>query len=571
MSVMRGGDAIVKMLQLHNVDLALGMGGFQVLPYYDALAHQNQIRHVLIRDEKHGAFAADGYARITNRPAVANSTLGPGATNLISGAAESFGASLPMILLTGEVNSALAGRSATQESDQVGMLKPTVKASITVNRIERLPELIRRAHAIATGGRPGPVNLNVPEEVCHGTYDFPDDDLYADPSAMEACARRPRPDPLDVEKAAALIRNASNPMMLVGGGIHLSRAYAELADFIALTGIPTAYTISGKGALADTHPLAVGLSGRYSRFANPLIAKADVLVVVGSKLGEIATNRWTVIRPGTKVIHIDIDPTELGKFYRVAVGMWADAKAALIDLTAAIAEDQAVLANRKRDQAAEVAELRRQWMEKSEGQRISDEQPIHMARLLHEMRSVVPAESVIVADGGFAAHWSALLYDITAPGRTYIANRGHAAIGYGLPGAMGAKIAAGRATPVIALCGDNGFAMTALELETARRVGAPVIVVVVNNSALGYVKALQHSLYDGRYISSDFLDVGFVEIAKACGCEGLLVKDPNDLGQAFRTAMEVQTDRPILLDVRTTTDPAKMLPGVDSRTRAKTN
>jgi len=193
-----------------------------------------------------------------------------------------------------------------------------------------------------------------------------------------------------------------------------------------------------------------------------------------------------------------------------------------------------------------------------------------MARLLHELRGAVPAHSVIVADGGFAAHWSALLYDVTAAGRTYIANRGHAAIGYGLPGAMGAKLAAGNATPVIALCGDNGFAMTALELETARRVGAPVIVVVVNNGALGYIKALQHALYDGRYISSEFLDVDYVSVARACGCEGLLVEDPDDLGGAFRSAMEIQADRPVLIDIRTTTDPAKMLPGVDSRTRART-
>jgi acetolactate synthase-1/2/3 large subunit len=570
MSLMRGGDAIVKMLQLHHVDLALGMGGFQVLPYYDALAAQNQIRHVLIRDEKHGAFAADAYARITNRPAVADATLGPGATNLISGAAESFGASLPMILLTGEVNSALAGRGATQESDQVGMLKPTVKASITINRIERVPELFRRAHTIATGGRPGPVNVNVPEDVCHGTFDFPDDDFYADPLSIEACSRRPRPDSQLVDRAAALIRAAKSPVLLVGGGIHLSKAYAELAEFVDLTGTPVAYTISGKGSLADTHPLVAGLCGRYSRFANQLIEKADVLVVVGSKLGEIATNRWTLIRPGTQIVHIDIDPTEPGKVYRVAVGLWADAKLGLADLSDALSEDRVALSVRKKEQIAELAVLRRDWMAKSEPQRVSDEQPIHMARLLQELRQAVPPESVIVADGGFAAHWSALLYDVTVAGRTYIANRGHAAIGYGLPGAIGAKLASGRGVPVVALCGDNGFAMTAMEMETAHRAGAPVIVVVVNNGALGYVKALQHALYDGRYISSDFLDVSYVDVAKACGCEGLLVKDPEDLGRAFRTAMEVQADRPVLIDVRTTTDPSKMLPGVDARTSAKT-
>jgi len=547
------------------------MGGFQVLPYYDALSKQNQIRHVLIRDEKHGAFAADGYARVTNRPAVADATLGPGATNLVSGAAESFGASLPMILLTGEVNSGLAGRGATQESDQVGMLKPTVKASITVNRIERVPELFRRAHTIATGGRPGPVNINVPEDVCHGSYDFPEEDFYADPMSTEACSRRPRPDQQLVEKAAELIRSAKNPVLLVGGGIHLSKAHAELAEFVELTGLPVAYTISGKGSLPDTHPLVAGLCGRYSRFANGLIEKADVLVVVGSKLGEIATNRWTIIKPNTKIIQIDIDPTEPGKVYGVAVGIWADARLGFVDLIAALRSDRTTFAPAKQECIATLASLRSNWSAKSEWQRVSDEQPIHMARLLHELRQVAPSESIVVADGGFAAHWSALLYDVTSAGRTYIANRGHAAIGYGLPGAIGAKLAAGHTTPVIALCGDNGFAMTAIEMETARRAGAPVIALVVNNAALGYVKALQHSLYDGRYISSDFLDVNYADVAKACGCEGILVKDPAELSRAFRTAMEMQVDQPVLIDVRTTTDPAKMLPGVDARTRMKTS
>ena len=569
MVTMRGGDAIVKMLQLHRVELALGMGGFQILPYYDALSKQNQIHHVLIRDEKHGAFAADGYARVANRPAVADATLGPGATNLVSGAAESFGASLPAILLTGEVNSSIAGRGATQESDQVGMLKPTVKASITINRIERVPELYRRAHAIATAGRPGPVNVNVPEEVCHGVYDFPEEDLYADPLAIEAGSRRPAPDPRLIANAAALIRSAKRPVLLVGGGVHLSRAYAELAEFVELTGIPLAYTISGKGSLDDSHPIVAGLCGRYSRFANPLIEKADVMIVVGSKLGEIATSRWTVIKPHTKIIHIDIDPTELGKIYRTDVGVWADAKLALSALTTELSSLKSVLAQGKRQRLAELAELRRDWVARSEPQRVSDERPIHMARLLHELRKVMPPEAVIVADGGFAAHWSALLYDVAGGSRTYVANRGHAAIGYGLPGAMGAKLATGRETPVIALCGDNGFAMTAMELETARRAGAPVIVVVVNNVALGYVKALQHALYEGRYMSSDFYDVNYVDVAKACGCEGVLVKDPSDLGAAFRMALEAQQDRPALIDVRTTTDPARMLPGVDARTRAK--
>jgi acetolactate synthase I/II/III large subunit len=562
---MTGGEALVKMFQAHQIEIAFGMGGFQVLPYYNALAGQNQIRHVLIRDEKHGAFAADGYARVQNKPAIADATLGPGATNLVSGAAESFGASIPMILLTGEVSSMIAGRGATQESDQVGMLKPTCKASITVSKLERVPELVRRAHNIAVSGRPGPVNLNVPEEVCHGVHDFSEDEFHADPGSLAVFSRRPRPDATVVDSAAKLLRHAKNPLLLIGGGLHLSQAYGELERFVALTGMPVAYTISGKGALPDSHPLVAGLCGRYSRFANGLIKEADLLIVIGSKFGEIATNRWSIVNPVTKILHIDIDPEELGKVYRLELGIWADAKLALADLCAALPVEDGAIASRKEAQAAKVVLLRQNWLAMSQAQAASNEQPIHMARLFRELRQVLPADSIIVADGGFAAHWSALLYDITTSGRSYIANRGHAAIGYGLPGAIGAKLGAGR-KPVVALCGDNGFAMTAVELETARRAGAPVIVVVVNNSALGYIKALQHALYDGRYISADFLDVNYAGIARAVGCEGLRVDDPNDLGRALQKALEMQADTPVLVDVRTTTDPAKMLPGIDART-----
>ena len=194
MPTMTGGEAVVRLLQLHGVECAFGMGGFQPLPYYDALARQSQIRHILIRDEKHGAFAADAYARIKNRPAVADATLGPGATNLISGVAEPFGASVPLIVLTGEVNSMISGRAATQESDQFSMLKPTSKMSIRLDRIERVPELLRRAFAVANSGRPGPVHVNVPEDVFHGSYDFRESDLFADPDACVVGGRRVRPD-----------------------------------------------------------------------------------------------------------------------------------------------------------------------------------------------------------------------------------------------------------------------------------------------------------------------------------------------------------------------------------------
>jgi acetolactate synthase-1/2/3 large subunit len=565
MPELTGGEAVVRMLQLHGVERAFGMGGFQALPYYDALARQDEVHHVLIRDEKNGAFMADSFARIRNRPAVADATLGPGATNLISGIAESFGASIPVIALTGEVNGMIAGRGATQESDQSGMLRPTSKISIPIDRIERIPELMRRGFAVATSGRPGPAHINVREDVMHGRHKFGDEDLYATPESMAVGMRRVRPDEVAIERAALAIRAAKRPVMLVGGGIHLSEAWPELRLFAEHTGIPVAYTISGKGALSDVHPLVVGLFGRYSRFANHMIADADLLLVVGCKLGEISTNRWTLLANTTQLIQIDIDPTELGKLYRTTWGIWGDAKLALRDLTAAVGRD-AKMSARAEQQGDEIATRRRSWFSSAEPNYLSDERPIHTARVLHELRAALPDDSILVADGGFAAHWSGLLYDVRSSGRCYIANRGHAAIGYGLPGAIGAKLAAPDKV-VVALCGDNGFAMAMAELETSRRMRAPVIVIIVDNRALGYVKALQHGLYSDRFISVDFLDVDYGAIAREYGCFGARVDDPKRLGSVLRDAVE--SGETAVVDVMVTTDAARMLPGIDDRARAQ--
>jgi acetolactate synthase-1/2/3 large subunit len=562
MTRLTGGEAVVTMLERHGVDHAFGMGGFQPLPYYDALARQDAIRHVLIRDEKHGAFAADAFARVTNRPAVADATLGPGATNLVSGAAESFGASIPVIFLTGDVNRGIAGRAATQESDQVGMLRPAMKQVVFIDRLERIPELVRRAFTIATSGRPGPVLIDMPEDVFHGSEDFADEALFADPAVRALGGRRCRPDEDAVERAARLLAGAQRPAAIFGGGIHLSQAYAAVERFVNESGIPSACTISGKGALGDDHPLALGLCGRFSRFANEFIREADVLVVAGCKLGEICTDRWTLIGPDTALIHIDIDPLELGKVYKTEAGLWGDAGLALGDLCDAFTESGPPGYDR-RELLERVGEARHAWAASAQESYLSDEAPTHVARILHELRQALPPESIVVADGGFAAHWSALLLDIPVAGRHYVANRGHAAIGYGLPGAIGAQLAA-PGVPVVALCGDNGFAMALAELETAKREGLPLTVIVIDNAALGYVKALQHGLYDGRFISADFLDTDYADVARSLGCFGRRVESPATLSDALRDALA--SDVPAVIDVLTTRDASRMLPGVDSRT-----
>src|SRR5260221_318805 len=473
---MNGGRALAEMLRLHGVGPMFGMGGFELLPFYDALRSLG-LTHHLINDERCGAFAADAYARVTNRPGVCDGTLGPGVTNLVTPLVEALNAGIPIVALAGDSNRANSWKNMKQECRQTEILRPAVKELIRIELTQRIPELTRRAFAVATAGRPGPVLLDVPEDVCHGEHDFAAEDFAIDPATLAAPAYRNRPARAETERAARLIAGAKRPLLLVGGGIHLSLASEALQRFAESCAIPVAHTMSGKGAIACTHPLSAGLFGRYSRIANDLVAASDCLIVVGCKLGEIATRRYALLPAHVPVIHLEIVAEELGRSRTAEIGLWGDAREGLAD----------------------------------------------------------------------------------------IADRGLASIGYGLPGGLGAALAAPD-QPVVAMTGDGGFNMVIGELETARRAGAGnLTVIVVNNAASGYVKALQHAMFGARYQSSDLIEMDYAAIANAMGCRGIRVEDPDALAGAIATG-NAERDRPTVIDVVVTRDAGKMLPGVDNRT-----
>jgi acetolactate synthase I/II/III large subunit len=561
-----GGAAIAEMFIAHGASVMFGMAGFQLLPLYDAFQRSDgRLRHILVHDERDGAFMADAYARVAGRPGLCDGTLGPGATNLITGLAESLGASVPVVAVAGEVNSGIAGRGATQESDQFSMIRPAVKTALQVDRVDRIPELVRAAFRIATSGRPGPTLLNVREDAAHAVNAFDASDFYTD--VKTSPARRIRADDVDITDAADLLVSSERPVIVAGGGIHLSGAYAELERFAQLLQAPVATTISGKGAVPEDHALAIGVCGRFSRTANDLIDRSDCVIVVGSKLGEIATNRWSVLPNSAAVIQLDIDAAALGKTVPVAVGLWADARLGLRDLSDAVAGGPPVAPSLRRvDYIREVTDRKTHWRAEHAARMRSSAVPVHQARLLNDLTETLPSDAIVVADGGFAAHWSAIYYEARAAGRHYIANRGHASIGYGLPGALGAKCAAPD-RPVIGITGDGGLTMSIGEIETAVREHLPVIIVVVDNEAQGYVKALQHSLYAGRYQSADFAPIDYARVANEMGAFGQRVTSPDEFTPALRAALE--SDRVSVIDVMVTRDPAQMLPGVDSRTAQK--
>jgi acetolactate synthase-1/2/3 large subunit len=560
-----GGEALALMVQQADAGPMFGMGGFQFLPFYEA-ARKLGLKHHLINDERVGAFAADAYARVSGRPGLCDGTLGPGATNLLSGLAESLNAGVPIVAMTTDTHRAHSWKNMTQECRQLDMLRPAVKELVRVERIERIPELVRRAFAVATSGRPGPVLLDFPEDVVHDEFAFALSDFWIDPATTRVAARRTRPAAADVARAVECLAAARRPIILAGGGVHLSGAWQALAALATQERIPVAHTLSGKGSLACSDTLSVGLFGRFDRIANELIGRSDCVLVVGCKLGEIATKRFSLFGGTAPLIHLDVSAEEFGRTTRADICLWGDARESLHDL--AVGLTATASAAKRREHRADLwqdIESRRQaWNSMARARYESEEAPINMGRLIGELRATLPDNAILVADGGFAAHWTGLLYDTRVSGRSYVANRGMASIGYGLPGAIGSKLAR-PGVPVVAVTGDGGFNMTVGDLETARRVGADVILVIVNNAASGYIKSLQHAMYGaGHYQSSDLVEMDYAAIARSMGCLGIRVQQPSQLAAAFREAL-AHKGSPTVVDVCVTRDPAQMLPAADSR------
>ncbi|WKA26480.1 thiamine pyrophosphate-binding protein [Bradyrhizobium roseum] len=559
---MTGGEAIARMIRAFDGGPMFGMGGFQLLPFYDA-ARRLGLPHYLINDERAGVFAADAYAKVSGKVGLVDATLGPGATNLVTGLLEALNAGTPIVALVGDTHREHSWKNMTQESRQIDILRPACKEIIRIEVVQRIPELLRRAFAVATTGRPGPVVIDVPEDVCHGTFGFDDSDFAANPGNRAAPSLRCRPDGRAVVRAAKLIREARRPIILAGGGVHLSGAAHALTSFARTLNIPVAHTMTGKGAIPCSDPLSAGLFGRYDRIANSLIEESDLLVVIGCKLGEIATKRFSVPGPGHRVIHLDILAEEFGRTLEPELTLWGDALLGIQDFQDSLEGQAASVKERLAGYAAEIPQRMQRWRQDVSARLHSNEVPVSMARLMTEINAILPADGYLVADGGFAAHWGGLLFDTKQAGRSFVPDRGFASIGYGLPGAMGVAMAAPGKT-VFSLTGDGGFNMMLGEIETARRLGLTFVVIIVNNAASGYVKALQHLVYGaGSYHASDLAETNYAEVAKVLGCNGIRVEHPAEIAAALQRAISLKG--PTVVDVVVTRDPAKMLPGVDNR------
>jgi acetolactate synthase-1/2/3 large subunit len=535
-----GAQALVRSLEAEGVDVLFGYPGGVVLPIFDALYDSEQIRVILPRHEQGAVHAADGYARVTGRPGVALVTSGPGATNTVTGIANAYMDSIPLVVFTGQVATPVIGTDAFQESDITGITIPVTKHNYLVKDPAELPEVIKEAFHIATTGRPGPVLIDVPVDVGRGemTFKYPDAvNLPGYKPTFKGHAKQ-------IKQAAGMIAKARKPMLYAGGGVLASGAWKELKELVELMQLPVVATLMGKGAFPEDHHLSLGMPGMHGpKYVNYAITETDLLIAVGVRFDDRVTGKLSSFATKAKIIHVDVDPAEIGKNKAVDVPIVGDAKYVLAELVSEL---------RKMNAEPRTAA----WM------RVIDDwrgrYPLHyhphdelvMPQLVVErIRDLTKdRKTVIVTEVGQNQMWASQYSRIREP-RTWVSSGGLGTMGFGLPAAIGAQL--GRPDHlVIDIAGDGSIQMNSQEMATAKINDLPVKVVVLNNGFLGMVRQWQELFYGKRYSSSilpqDCPD--FVKLADAYGWLGLRVTDPKSLDKALKTAFDHKG--PALVDVR---------------------
>jgi acetolactate synthase-1/2/3 large subunit len=538
---MTGAEAVVEMLRAHEVEVIFGLCGDTSLPLYDALARLNSIRHVLTRDERHAAYMADGYARLSGKVGVCEGPSGGGATYILPGLVEANESSVPVLAINTDVSVSSRGRFTLTELDQRTLMKPLTKWNTVLDRSADIPRAIRKAFEAMTSGRPGAAHIALPFDVQNGPVER--SDVWGDPTFGAFPSRRTAPDPHLVDLAARVLRLAKNPLFICGGGVVLSGAEAELLELATKLGAPVATTISGKGSIDERAERAVGVVG--SNGGTPetraVVDAADVVIFVGCRAGSVTTERWRHPAPGkTRVIHIDVDPAVPGTNYKVDVPLVGDARLCLAALNEALEGF-----NRRADLSL-VAQKKREKFEQFKTLASSADAPIKPERVVHELSSLLDDDAIVVADPGTPCPYFSAYHVVRGTGRRYFSNRAHGALGYAAAASMGAHVARPQ-VKTVAVMGDGSVGMCVGELETVVRLKLPITFIVISNAVYGWIKAGQKSGYDRRYFSVDFGVTDHAKVAAGFGVKSWQVTRPEDLKDIFKKALEA--DGPTLVDV----------------------
>ena len=538
-ATLTGAEAVVEMLKAHGVDTVFGLCGDTSLPLYDALARLGSIKHILTRDERHAAYMADGYARISGKVGVCEGPSGGGATYILPGLVEANESSIPVLAINTDVSVSSRGRYTLTELDQRALMKPLTKWNAVLDRSTDIPRVFRKAFEEMTTGRAGAAHIALPFDVQNGPVDR--GDVWADPTLGSFPSRRVAPDPALIEIAAKLLRKAKQPLFICGGGVVLSGAEQELLDLAEKLAAPVATTISGKGSIDERSERAVGVVG--SNGGTPetraVVDAADVIVFVGCRAGSVTTERWRHPAAGrARIIHIDVDPAVPGANYKVDVPLIGDARLCLSALSDAVDARQGDL--------KWVEKKKRAKFEKFEALARSDDTPIKPERVVFELQKHLDKDAIVVADPGTPCPYFSAYYIVKGSGRRYFSNRAHGALGYALAASMGAHVARPK-VKTVAVMGDGSFGMCVGELETAVRLKLPITFVVISNAVYGWIKAGQKSGYDKRYFSVDFGVTDHAKVAEAFGVKSWRVFEPGKLGSAFKEALAF--GGPTLVDV----------------------
>jgi len=537
-----GAEAFVRALQAHGVRHIFGLCGDTTLPLYDALFRLDHgIRHILTRDERSAAYMADGYARIAGKVGVCEGPSGGGATYMLPGLAEANESSVPVLGINSDISTTSRGHFALTELDLEALYRPVTKWNRVIDRAADIPETVAEAFRRMTGGRPGAVHLGLPFDVQRAPLDAPAPVVGTPPPPAA-------PDAGDVARAADVLLAAARPVIVCGGGVLIAGGGAALERIADRLGAPVATSISGRGTIGDAHKLALGVVGSNGGVpeTRAVIDAADCILFAGCRAGSVTTERWQHPAPGAaRIVHIDIDPRVIGANYDPDAAMVADAGLALKALDAALAE-RLPQPRPAGWGAASVAAARAAKRAAFAALAASDAAPILPERLVADLQSVLPAGAVVVADAGTPCPYLSAYLEFPEAGRRFISNRAHGALGYAIPAAVGAQIAAPDA-PVVSVSGDGSFGFCSGELETIVRLGAPLTMIVISNAVFGWIKAGQKSGYGGRYYSVDFDRTDHAAVARAYGVKSWRVEDPAELRAALAAA--IAHDGPALVDV----------------------
>ncbi len=539
-----GAEALVRLLAAHGTRDIFGLCGDTSLPFYDALQRLDHgMSHYLTRDERHAAYMADAYARTTGKVGVCEGPSGGGATYILPGVVEASESSIPVLAITTDVAVPAAGRFPLTELRQDQLFQPLTKWNGVIAHVDRLGNMVRAAYRAMTTGTPGAAHLGLPFDVQRAPAKA--DDIWAQPGFETFPAWPAAPASAAIEQAARAIVTARSPIIVCGGGVVIAGAEDQLRALAESLNIVVATTVSGQGSLADSHPNCLGVVGSNGGVAatREAIVNADLVVFIGCRAGSVTTERWRFPAPGTTIVHIDSNPMAISASYETAYPVLGDAKLALAALNRALSDEaklpdfggRQVVANAKAKKFAIFDELAR-----------SDATPIRPERLVADLNAVLPDDAVVVCDPGTPCPYFSAYYRCARPGRYFISNRAHGALGFSIPAAMGAQI--GRPnSKVVAVMGDGSFAFAVGEFETIVRYNLPILFVVVSNAVFGWIKAGQKAGFGQRYFSVDFSETDHAKVAQAYGVKSWRVEDPNALASVLKAASG--HDGPALVDV----------------------